>query len=248
MLKFKGSGALTPCPTATTTTGHMDILPGFKLCRKGLHQYLVNKRTCPECNRIATAKYREKNKEYLKEKNKKHQKKWNEKNKNYYKEIYEKNKEQIKATAKQRYEENKEQKLALNKKWQQNNKDKRKKIAKKWRQNNKGKVNAITAKRHAAKKQAIPAWSNLKTVEKIYRKAAKLTKNMGIKHQVDHIYPLVSKFMCGLHVETNLQILTAEENASKGNRTWPGQLDCQKGSVYDIFSKELTDLLNDQKN
>jgi hypothetical protein len=29
----------------------MDILPGFKLCRKNLHQYPADKRTCPECRR-----------------------------------------------------------------------------------------------------------------------------------------------------------------------------------------------------
>jgi len=62
---------------------------------------------------------------------------------------------------------------------------------------------------------------------------------------VDHIYPLKSNYMCGLHVENNLQIISASENTKKGNRAWPGQLDCQKNSVYDIFSKELTDLLND---
>lgn len=30
----------------------MDILPGFKLCRKKLHQYPADKRTCPECVKI----------------------------------------------------------------------------------------------------------------------------------------------------------------------------------------------------
>jgi hypothetical protein len=51
--------------------------------------------------------------------------------------------------------------------------------------------------------------------------------------------------MCGLHVENNLQIITGSENTRKGNRVWPGQLDCQKGYIYDIFPKELTDLLDD---
>ena len=81
MLKFKGSGASTPCPTATTTTGHMDILPGFKLCRKKLHQYLIGERTCPDCRKQYLKEWRSKNKKRTEKKDQKYRKKYYKKHK-----------------------------------------------------------------------------------------------------------------------------------------------------------------------
>jgi hypothetical protein len=43
----------------------------------------------------------------------------------------------------------------------------------------------------------------------------------GVKWQVDHIVPLISKLVCGLHNEFNLRVITAMENNVKGNRYWP---------------------------
>jgi hypothetical protein len=92
-----------------------------------------------------------------------------------------------------------------------------------WRQRNKHKVNAKKSRREAAKLRAIPKWADLKAIEAIYALAQKISKETGIPHHVDHIYPLMSKVMCGLHVETNLEVIPAAENISKGNRRWPAQ-------------------------
>lgn len=73
-------------------------------------------------------------------------------------------------------------------------------------------------RRNARKLQASPAWANQKIILEIYKQAAYLTSVSGVKHQVDHVVPLQSKKVCGLHVEHNLQILTAKENQEKSNR------------------------------
>lgn len=57
---------------------------------------------------------------------------------------------------------------------------------------------------------ATPLWANLDSIKKIYAEA-------GERH-VDHIIPLKGELVCGLHVENNLQYLSAEENIKKGNK------------------------------
>lgn len=96
--------------------------------------------------------------------------------------------------------------------------------AKAWKQSNRGKARAHEAAREAAKIRATPLWADKKKIEQFYIEAARLTKETGILHHVDHIFPLNSKFVCGLHCEANLQVLTAFDNISKGNRRWPGMV------------------------
>jgi glutaredoxin len=77
-----------------------------------------------------------------------------------------------------------------------------------------------TMKRKAAKLQRTPKWLNdgqLFEMESIYKYCAAL-RSVGLDYEVDHIVPMQGKTVSGLHVPWNLQILTASENASKGNR------------------------------
>lgn len=86
-----------------------------------------------------------------------------------------------------------------------------------WAQKNPEKIRAKYARRRAQKLNACPSWTDHKAIEAIYAEARRLTRETGILHHVDHIYPLISPYVCGLHVVENLQILTKSENLSKGN-------------------------------
>jgi len=79
--------------------------------------------------------------------------------------------------------------------------------------------------RRAAEKQATPAWANRKAMLAIYAEAVRLTELTGVEHHVDHIVPLQSPWVCGLHCEANLRIIPSYENQSKSNRWWPDMPD-----------------------
>jgi 5-methylcytosine-specific restriction endonuclease McrA len=75
-------------------------------------------------------------------------------------------------------------------------------------------------KRKMSLKQATPNWltpEQKDQIKDLYIKAVCLSKDTGILHEVDHIIPLHGKRVCGLHVPSNLQILTKEDNFKKLN-------------------------------
>jgi hypothetical protein len=71
--------------------------------------------------------------------------------------------------------------------------------------------------RYARQLKAMPSWANPEAIKAFYLEAARLTKESGITHSVDHIIPLQGKNICGFHHEGNLQIITKRENSVKGN-------------------------------
>ena len=74
----------------------------------------------------------------------------------------------------------------------------------------KAKLNAkiSQANRRARKLKATPLWANKKEIKNIYTNCPK-------GFEVDHIIPLGSKIVCGLHVENNLQYLDTLSNRIK---------------------------------
>ena len=87
-----------------------------------------------------------------------------------------------------------------------------------WKKLNPDKVNANTARRRAKKFSATPAWANGFFIREAYHLAKLRSAATGFEWQVDHIIPLRSNKVCGLHVEGNLQVIPAVLNRAKGNR------------------------------
>ena len=98
--------------------------------------------------------------------------------------------------------------------------EKRRAYSKEYSKRNPDKVAAKEARRRALKLNATPKWSDKDEILKFYEASRRLSELLGEWYHVDHIVPLVSDIVCGLHCEANLQILIGKDNLSKGNRYW----------------------------
>ncbi len=89
-----------------------------------------------------------------------------------------------------------------------------------WKENNKTQIRADTKARRRKHRDATPPWLTRKQksqIRQLYQIAITNTQITGEQYVVDHIYPLRSEVVCGLHVPWNLRVVTQEENLRKSN-------------------------------
>lgn len=136
-----------------------------------------------------------------------------------------KNPDVIKARKAKYYKANVAATVNRVKKWRIENPERNAELArvnaKRQRRKNPGMASQHARERDATKLNATPKWANRAKMVEFYKSAHGLNMLLGEWHHVDHIVPLRSPLVCGLHNEFNLQILPEKENLRKSNRYWP---------------------------
>jgi len=74
-------------------------------------------------------------------------------------------------------------------------------------------------------------------IDQIYERARQMRRK-GHDMVVDHIIPISSDLVCGLHVPWNMQILTRAENSKKNNRFNPDDFEWPKKSRPEAAKEE----------
>lgn len=116
---------------------------------------------------------------------------------------------------KDKHKQQSEEKIQYRKEYYSKNKEKILQRSKEWAKNNLHKKRLYRSNRRAILLKANSLWSDKDFIKEIYKQASFMSNKYGIKYEVDHIIPLQGKFVCGLHNQFNLQIISITENRSK---------------------------------
>lgn len=116
---------------------------------------------------------------------------------------------------------NRDKILDIKRRFYRKNSDRLLAKAKSYRDENRHKYVRLCRERRIKIKGATPSWLNeeqKRQIDNIYRECAMLNSKDKASNHVDHIIPINSDYVCGLHVPWNLQILSAKDNVQKSNR------------------------------
>lgn len=119
--------------------------------------------------------------------------------------------------ASQWYVDNKDRKRAYDTKRREEKRHLYREASKRHRDNNPALKKANTITRRQGVKERTPSWARLGYMNLFYKTAKLEQERTGRSVHVDHIYPLKSAWVCGLHNEFNMQLLFAEDNMRKSN-------------------------------
>jgi len=75
-------------------------------------------------------------------------------------------------------------------------------------------------RRHRNIRMATPKWANIDKICELYLKRDSMNQ-AGFNVVVDHIVPINHNYVCGLHCESNLEIISYRINEAKSNHYWP---------------------------
>jgi 5-methylcytosine-specific restriction endonuclease McrA len=125
----------------------------------------------------------------------------------------EKNPDRFKAAQRKHYEANKPKMHAAAYKHKAKNPEYYRESIKRWHKENRVRSFAHTRMRNLRIKGQTPPDADFEKICALYEESARLTRETGIRHHVDHIIPLSKG---GMHHQDNLRVVTWIENLSKG--------------------------------